>query len=50
MNAIDRLALRWQFESFEPDAQEASYKYMIQEFVVAWRMKRNRAYIQMRIE
>ena len=50
MNAIDRLALRWQFESFKPDAQEASYKYMVQEFAVAWRMKRNRAYIQMRIK
>lgn len=49
MNAVDRLALRWQFESFTPEYQEASYKEMLDDFTQAWSFKRNRSYIQMRL-
>ena len=49
MNAIDRLALRWQFESFTPEHQKASYQEMLADFAKAWTFKRNRAYIQMRL-
>ncbi len=50
MNAIDRLAFRWQFESFTPEYQEASYNEMLADFTKAWRYKRNRSYIQMRLD
>ena len=50
MNAVDRLALRWQFESFTKEYQDECCDEMIKEFVDAWRFKRNRAYIKMRID
>ena len=46
MNAIDRLSLRWQFESFTPEAQESSYRQMLREFATAWHYKRNRYWIK----
>ena len=49
MNAVDRLAFRWQFESFTPEYQEASYQEMLADFAKAWTFKRNRSYIQMRL-
>lgn len=50
MDAIDRLALHWQFESFTREFQDESYNDMLEEFADAWRYKRNRTYIQMRIK
>lgn len=49
MNAVDRLALRWQFESFTKEFQDKYCNQMIREFVDAWRFKRNRSYIQKQI-
>lgn len=49
MNAIDRLAFRWQFESFTPEYQDSCYQQMLYDFAKAWTFKRNRSYIQMRL-
>ena len=46
MNAIDRLALNWQFESFTEAYQESCYKQMIYDFAKAWHFKRNRFWIK----
>jgi len=46
MTAIDRIALRWQFESFTKEAQDQYVNEMIEDFVKAWKWKKNRSFIQ----
>ena len=50
MDAIDRLSLRWQFESFTKEFQDQCWSQMLEEFTKAWKFKKNRTYIQQRIK
>ena len=50
MTATDKLALRWQFESFTKEFQDECWKQMLDEFAAAWKFKRNRYWLKRTIE